>query len=82
MLLEQVCEANLIVYIHTVDYFVLDLNRFMRFAFALCIHFIWLEGARPVRNWFIAAATSAPLEQCMLPAHQALSDEFALHVIA
>ena len=82
MFLEQVCEADLIAFIHTVYYFVLDLNRFMHFAFPLGIHFIWLKGAWPVRDWFIAAATAAPLKQCMLPANQSLSARLALHVIS
>lgn len=80
MLIAQVCEANLMAFVHMVYYFVLDLNRFMHFAFALCIHFVWLKGAWPVRNWFIAAATAAPLEQCMLPANQLLSARLALHI--
>ena len=80
MLIEQDYDANLIAYIHVFYCFSLDQNRFMHFAFALGIHFTCLEGAGPVRDGFITAATALSVEQCILLAQLHHISSFAIHI--
>lgn len=56
-------KADLLVYIHVVHNFILDLNRLIHFALAFCVCFTRLKSSGPVRNGYITANKADLLTQ-------------------
>ncbi len=56
-------KADLLVYIHVIYNFILDLDRRIHFASAFCVCFTRLKSSGPVRNRFVTANKADLLTQ-------------------